>query len=83
MQIKQNTILITGGSSGIGLAMAEAFIKAGNSVIICGRRESKLHEAQQQLPQLNIFVCDVSDRSQGERLFKEISSKCLKLFRRL
>jgi uncharacterized oxidoreductase len=60
---------------GNGLAMAEAFIKAGNSVIICGRRESKLHEAQQKLPPLNIYVYDVSDRSQRERLFKEISSK--------
>ena len=75
MQIKQNTILITGGSSGIGLAMAEAFIQAGNSVIICGRRESKLHEAQQKLPQLDVYVSDVSDRSQRERLFKEVSSK--------
>jgi len=75
MQITQNTILITGGSSGIGFAMAEAFIKAGNNVIICGRRENKLQEARQKLPQLNIHVCDVSDRAQRENLFQEISTK--------
>jgi uncharacterized oxidoreductase len=75
MQIKQNMILITGGSSGIGLALAEALIKAGNNVIICGRSERKLNEAHQNIPELNIYVCDVSERSQRESLFKEISSK--------
>ncbi len=45
MQTTKNTILITGGGAGIGFAIAETFIKAGNEVLICGRRESKLLEA--------------------------------------
>jgi uncharacterized oxidoreductase len=60
-----NTILITGGGTGIGLALAEIFRKTGNEVIICGRREKKLREAQKKLPGLHIRTCDVA--SPGDR----------------
>ena len=36
MELKEATVLITGGTSGIGLAFAEAFLKAGSLVLICG-----------------------------------------------
>ncbi|HEY3157235.1 MAG TPA: SDR family NAD(P)-dependent oxidoreductase, partial [Candidatus Eisenbacteria bacterium] len=39
MQLASNTVLITGGASGIGFALAERFLRAGSQVIICGRRE--------------------------------------------
>ena len=45
MKLNGNTILITGGATGIGFALAEAFVKEDNEVIICGRREDKLREA--------------------------------------
>ena len=60
MNLSGNTILITGGASGIGFALAERFLKAGNQVIICGRRVQMLQEAQRKLPELEIRVCDVS-----------------------
>ncbi|WP_310393857.1 SDR family NAD(P)-dependent oxidoreductase [Hymenobacter sp.] len=60
MQIANNTILITGGATGIGLALAEALLQAGNDVLICGRRADKLREAQLRLPQLRVRVCDVA-----------------------
>jgi uncharacterized oxidoreductase len=61
MEIKGNTVLITGGATGIGLALAENLLEKGNQVIICGRRQDKLVEAQQHHPELHINVCDVAD----------------------
>jgi uncharacterized oxidoreductase len=75
MQTTRNTILITGGSTGIGLAMAEAFIKTGNDVLICGRRESKLLEAKQKFPQLHTRVCDIAKKSEREALYQWATSE--------
>lgn len=52
MKINGNTILITGGATGIGFALAEAFVREDNEVIICGRREHKLREAKSKLPKI-------------------------------
>ncbi|KAB8316464.1 SDR family NAD(P)-dependent oxidoreductase [Tolypothrix campylonemoides VB511288] len=70
MKITGNTILITGGATGIGLALAEAFLREGNRVIICGRREKKLQEAKTKLPSLNVMNCDISKDSARENLFQ-------------
>jgi uncharacterized oxidoreductase len=59
MQLSSNTVLITGGATGIGLALAERFLKAGSQVIICGRREGKLREAKAKHPEFTTLVCDV------------------------
>jgi len=69
MEFKANTVLITGGASGIGFALAERFIQAGSSVIICGRREDKLKEAQSKYPQLHIRVCNVANPAERTALF--------------
>jgi len=69
MEFKANTVLITGGASGIGFALAERFIQAGSSVIICGRREDKLKEAQSKYPQLHIRVCNVANPAERTVLF--------------
>ena len=61
MQLAGNTVLITGGSSGIGYAMAEALLEAGSTVAICGRRENRLAEAHAKHPALHTRVCDVSN----------------------
>ena len=52
--------LCAGGSSGIGLGLAEEFLTAGSTVIVTGRRESALNDAKQKLPGLHIHVSDVS-----------------------
>jgi uncharacterized oxidoreductase len=67
MKLANNTVLITGGSSGIGYAMAEAFLDAGSTVIICARGEQRLIEAQHRRPALHVRVCDVADdKARGE-----------------
>ena len=52
MDLSNNTVLVTGGASGIGLALAARFHQAGSEVIVCGRRADKLAEAQRQYPGL-------------------------------
>lgn len=73
MKLSDNKILITGGATGIGFALAERFIKEGNTVIICGRRESALHDALAKLPSLITRVCDLSVETERESLYKWIS----------
>jgi uncharacterized oxidoreductase len=69
MKMINQKILITGGASGIGFAMAERFIADGNTVIICGRRADALENARQKLPSLLIKQCDLSSAEEREALF--------------
>ena len=73
MKVEGNTILITGGATGIGLALAESFLKLGNQVIICGRRKERLIEVQKMHPDLHIVECDVSDENGRNSLFKYVT----------
>jgi uncharacterized oxidoreductase len=69
MNLFGNTMLITGGATGIGFALADEFLRKGNTVIICGRRADRLEQAQKALPGLIVRVCDVTDQKQREALF--------------
>lgn len=68
MILSNNTILITGGSSGLGLQMAKDFLQKNNRVLICGRSIKKLEEAKKQLPNIEIFQCDISKKEECEKL---------------
>jgi uncharacterized oxidoreductase len=70
MELASNTVLITGGSTGIGLALARRFLQSGSDVIVCGRREKVLKEARATHPGLGIHVCDVSNEQDRVALFK-------------
>ena len=70
MNMQHNTILLTGGGSGIGLALAERLHAAGNTVLICGRDAAKLQAAAERLPGLRILVCDVALATERQRLFE-------------
>ncbi|TGE36060.1 SDR family NAD(P)-dependent oxidoreductase [Desulfosporosinus fructosivorans] len=72
MKTSGRTVLITGGGSGIGLAIAERFYKAGNKVIICGRRKEILQDALERLPDLHTIVCDIANEDDRKLLFESI-----------
>lgn len=74
MELGSNTILITGGASGIGFALAERFLQAGSQVIVCGRREAALREAQARHPRLAIRVCDVAEDEERAALARWVTT---------
>ncbi len=73
MNLANNTVLITGGGSGIGLALATRFSKAGSKVIICGRRREQLEAAKRECPELILIPCDLSSESERHTLFSRVS----------
>ena len=72
MGLQHNSVLITGGSSGIGLELSRQLIARKNKVIICGRSLKKLQEAKASLPELHVIQCDLSDVNQCDQLISRI-----------
>lgn len=75
MQLTQNTIFITGGTSGIGRALAVAFHDLGNKVIIAGRRQALLDEIAAAHPGIEGIQLDISDAQDIDRVAKTLIAK--------
>jgi uncharacterized oxidoreductase len=75
MKPSGHTVLITGGASGIGLALTEQFVRHGNKVIVAGRSESKLSEVKSRYPEVHIIRCDISQEGDINRLVKWLSEE--------
>ena len=74
MRTRGNTVLITGGSAGIGLAIAMAFEAAGNTVLVCGRDQARLAKAKEMAPGIYTLCCDITKDDDLEALLKKIQS---------
>jgi uncharacterized oxidoreductase len=72
MNLTNNTILITGGGSGIGRSLAEAFHALGNKVIIAGRRQNVLEETTNANPGMASVTLDVNDPAAVESFAAEV-----------
>jgi len=75
MELRNNTILITGGTSGFGLEFAAQLQRLGNTILITGRNASKLDETRRRLPGIHTFQSDVSDPKAIESLYQQVTKQ--------
>ncbi|MBF9141117.1 SDR family oxidoreductase [Hymenobacter properus] len=75
MNISNQTVLITGGGSGIGLAIAKTLTEKGNRVVIVGRNEAKLQAAATQLPGVTTIATDITNETDVTRLVQRVHAE--------
>jgi uncharacterized oxidoreductase len=75
MKLTGRTILITGGSAGIGLAFALKFLQLGNEVIVTGRRQAVLDQAKAKHPKLHTIQSDVAEPAQIAALAARVKAE--------
>ena len=75
MKMTGNTILVTGATSGIGRALAEAFHDRGNRVIVTGRRQAPLEQIAAERPGLTCLQLDLNDPASPPRLSAELRER--------
>src|ERR1700761_5754818 len=79
MKLRGNTILVTGGGSGIGRGLAEAFHKLGNKVIVAGRRKANLAAVVEANLGIDYVELDVANPKSIAAVAKELIAKYPKL----
>jgi uncharacterized oxidoreductase len=72
MKLEKRTVLITGGTSGIGLELAKQLLRRGNTVIVTGREQEKLDSAKRSLPGVHTFKNDVSNAGDIAILYESV-----------
>ncbi|RAR65893.1 putative oxidoreductase [Paraburkholderia unamae] len=75
MKITGNTIFITGGTSGIGLGLAQAFHRRGNKVIVAGRRRALLDTIAREHPGIDTVVLDITNADDIRRVANEVIAR--------
>jgi uncharacterized oxidoreductase len=75
MDVKSSTILITGGTSGIGLALVQQLTEQGANIIITARTLPSLNEIKKRFPHIHCFQSDVSNPAEIDQLYKEVTQQ--------
>lgn len=75
MKLSGHTVLVTGGSAGVGLALTREFYQQGNRVIICGRSPEKLAHAKKEMSKLETIRCDLANDDDINNLANVINTK--------
>src|SRR3984885_12636019 len=72
MKLTSNTILITGGGSGIGYELTKQLTALGNTILITGRDQAKMGRAKAAFPKIHTFRSDVSDPKAIATLYEQV-----------
>src|SRR5260221_187026 len=75
MKLTSNTILITGGASGIGYELTKQLTALGNTILITGRDQAKMDRAKAAFPKIHTFRSDVSDPEAIATLYGEVTKQ--------
>ena len=75
MKLSGHTVLVTGGSAGIGLALARQFYQRDNRVIICGRNLERLTHAKEEMSEIETIQCDLAKDGELRDLAATIEKK--------
>ncbi|MDB5268908.1 MAG: short-chain dehydrogenase [Hymenobacter sp.] len=75
MNITNKTVLVTGGGSGIGLAIAKTLTEKGSRVIIVGRNEARLQQAAAEVPGVTAIVADINNAADIARLVQRVQAE--------
>lgn len=75
MDLKNSTVLITGGTSGIGLELVRQLTGEGATIIVTGRNIDALNATKKQFPKVHTFQSDVSNPKDIEQLYKDVTQQ--------
>lgn len=70
MEVSNNTILLTGGTSGIGLELLRQFYASGNKLVVASRNPEKLNKLHTEFPKVSTVVCDLADPKSVRKLLE-------------
>ncbi len=75
MQLSGRIVLVTGGTSGIGLELARLLVGRGNTVLVTGREPARLEAVKRELPGVDTYRSDVGDPVQIASLHKQVMAR--------